>query len=194
MQSLQLSLTDPVDPLDERIECLKLINQLLDLRDFSKLITRIEHLNNSFLTKVKNNFTTQFLAKLKSYMKNKRMKNQDVVYIRVLALSNFSAFVTLYDQLANQSLDKVAESIEQFFDFVASYELILVAEELDVKNELEIVGNEKYWNSKLNFCRGGLELIRTGVQLTDLVSFIKNSFKIDPSSTVRAITDSKEEL
>lgn len=106
-------------------------------------------------------------------------------------MATFQQFVELYDRwrlyLRTDSIQTEADEaiLATFFDFVGGYEFKLSAPEEEVQAELERIMNEKWWKAKLDFIRGGLELIRTGVKLADMLSIVKDSFRIDPSLPVR---------
>ena len=80
--------------------------------------------------------------------------------------------------------------VTEFFEFVSEYEFKLTAPPEEVQAEIKRLANEKWWAAKTEFAKGALELIRTGVKYSDLISFIAQSFRIDPNEGIRALTDS----
>ncbi len=174
------------DPFELALECIKLVNHELDLRDFFKLINNIEQVNRSKLTQWKNEFTTNFLKRLKSMAKS-QLKSVREKYLEIVGLSTFHAFIELYDQwvaLTKAGLLNGAVAVV-LFEFVTDTRFIIVAPMDDVKSELESIMKDKWRTSKLNFARGALDLVNTGVQYQDMIDYIADTYRIDPNTSVR---------
>ncbi len=118
----------------------------------------------------------------KSQLKSIRDK-----YLEIVCLSNFHAFVELYDQWV--ALTKAGHLTGvgpiALFEFVSDTKFIIVAPMDDVKSELESIMKDKWRTSKLNFARGALDLVYTGVQYQDLIDYIAETYRIDPNTSVR---------
>ena len=165
--------SNPTSRLDAVFACLELVNTELDLRDFFALVTKIEALNHTSLTKWKSAFTTKFLKSLKEASKSppfpKRLRAE------LLSMSNFSAFVFFYDA------HRTDAELESFYEWVSEQKFVLNVEQALVTAELEKVIQEKYWASKLEFAQGALKLIAQGVKLAHMFKFLKDAFNIDPN-------------
>ncbi|MFA6159134.1 MAG: hypothetical protein WC763_05945 [Candidatus Paceibacterota bacterium] len=181
LQSLDPYGGNPSARLDAIFGCLELVNTELDLCDFNSLITKIESLQHTSLTKWKSAFTTKFLKSLKDASKSppfpKRLRAE------LLSMSNFTAFVVFYDA------HRADSELESFYAWVSEQKFVLSVEAESVTAELEKVIQEKYWASKLEFTQGALKLIAQGVQLAHMFKFLKDAFRIDPNPSIRLIAN-----
>lgn len=190
----------PLSPLaiaEKSIECVKLVNHELDLRDFYKLLQEIDQVNRSKLTQWKNKFTTQFLAQLKAAVKKQKASSEEF-YLAVMTVANFYAFAELHDNWralikATNTTADVRKFLVAFFEFVSEQKWILSVAEDEVKVELTTLITEKLRFTKESFMKSSQSLIRTGVEYRDLVSYMKDSFRIDPNPTFRRKTALLEE-
>lgn len=177
------------DRYEQTISCLKQLNCQHDLRSFARLVLTIEALDNTRLLKWKSSFTSKLFSDLKASMKKHKQLDQNK-YLHLMTVSNFSAFVHLNDlwtMLAQEEgvSEKTRTFLFEFFEIVSGVVFMIEAPANEVLNELQSVQSEKSWNSKVEWARSGLELIRSGVQLESLMSYVRDSFRIDPVDSVR---------
>lgn len=183
-QSIQLILSQKVDPYDDIVDCLKLSNHSLDLRDFYRLITKIEQLENTTLRKWKNNWTTKFLKDLQSKANTWSLKQPKLQgrYLEIARLSNFHAYVSLYDTWAQEDVKKLsseeAKFLVQFFEFQNSTDLRLVSDPEEIKNEFQGVTNTKLVNAARNYGNGIIDLLQAGVKAQEMQAYFDSSLKV----------------
>ena len=139
---------------DEICSSIKMINCILDLRSMTKLISDIEKYNHPQLLIWKNNFTTKFFTDLKKYMENYNPSSSGK-YLKILCISNFSAFIYLYDMwikltLYRENLFKPTSEdffLDKFFDFVSKYEFKIVASDEQIDSVNKEIRDDYFYKS-----------------------------------------------
>lgn len=77
MQAVGLTL-QTVDTFENTVQCLQLLNKVLDLQDFSALVNNIQQTRQSKLTEWRSAFTTKFLHNLKNIFSSEEKKKKTI--------------------------------------------------------------------------------------------------------------------